>query len=119
MFPSLTALAMLLSPEVVPPDIDWHLHVERLLLTAIAGLCATVGILFRVFLGQYRKTVGMVFKMGEMLGENTAVMNAIPEQLAKQGASIERALSGYERSAGSCALTRERFERIIADTSRE
>ena len=119
MFPSFTALVTLLAPEVVPLDINWHLHVERLLLAAIAALCATVGVLFRVFLGQYRKTVGMVFKMGEMLGENTAVMNTIPEQLAKQGASIERALSGYERSAGSCTLTRERLERIIADTLRE
>lgn len=111
MFPSLMALAILLIPEVVPPDTN----IERLLLAAIAGLCATVGVLFRVFLGQYRKTVEMVFKMGEMLGENTAVMNTIPEQIA----SIERALIDYGRSAESCMRTRERLERIIADASRE
>jgi hypothetical protein len=115
---SLTALALLV-PEVVPPDMEWHNHVERLLLTAIAGLCATVALMFRVFLGQYGKAVNLVMKMGEMLGENSSILMKIPEHLQKQEDSIEQALHAFEVSVANCAATRDRLERAIADVSRE
>lgn len=116
---SITTLAFLLTPEVLPTDIAWQNHVERLLLAAIAGLCATVALLFRVFLGQYAKTVSLVLKMGEMLGENSILLAKIPGDLKKQTDSIERVLHAYERCAADCKMTRERLERIVEGILRE